>query len=684
MVVQAGVVHGGVHVRPSRGSGLPVPRQLPFDVPDFTGRVEELRRLDGSVTGDGTVAITLVSGAPGVGKTAVAVRWAYRVSDRFPDGQLYVNLRGFGTTDPMTAHEALDAFVRAFDVAPERIPTRVDELAALYRSLLATRRVLVVLDNAVDVDQVGPLLPGSATCAVVITSRNRLAGLVAGTGARRVVLEGLSPVDSVALLTAAVGVDRLDAEPEAAGELARLCAGLPLALRIAGERVAGSRHHTLTDLVDQLAAEQDRLDLLAGVDDQVDVVRAAFSWSYRKLPALAAGVFRRVGWHAGPEFGVAAAAALADLPEPEARRVLGTLVGANLLTEVGRERYRFHDLVRLYAVERAESEEAASDRIAAVRRLLEWYLRMADAADHRLTRRSYCVALDHADADDFFSDQRQAVRWCEFERANLMAAIRQAADSGEHSIAWRLPIALWGFFFLNKHMEDWTSALTIGLASARRTGDRRGEAWSLHSLRETRFSMHQTSDVSEYPREALAIFLDIGDHWGIREALSNLGYAHRLRGELDQALVHLDEALSLWRQTEDLWGRAWTLHSLGETYLDLHRWDDAARALGEALDLFTRIGHRQAEGFALSNLGYLLLGTERFASAIDQFRRAMAVHDEVGDHWSASRSLTGLGTALHATGAIADARSCWREALAISEDLHDWPTAQRVRALLAQ
>ncbi|MFE2752267.1 ATP-binding protein [Actinosynnema sp. NPDC059335] len=648
----------------------------------FTGRADELRRLDESLTGDGTAAITVVSGAPGVGKTAVAVRWAHRVSDRFPDGQLYVNLRGFDTTSPVPAHQALDAFVRAFDVAPERIPTQVDELAALYRSLLASRRVLVVLDNAADVDQVRPLLPGSATCAVVVTSRNRLAGLSAGAGAQRVALEALSPVDSVALLRATVGSDRLDAEPEAAAGLAQLCAGLPLALRIAGERVAGSRHHALADLVEQLAAEHDRLDLLAAVDDQVDVVRAAFSWSYRKLPAPAAGMFRRLSWHAGPEFGVPAAAALADLPEPKARRVLEALAGANLLTEVGRERYRFHDLVRLYALERAEAEETAIDRTAAVRRLLEWFLRMADAADHQLTRRSYCVTLAHTGADEFFPDQRRAIQWCELERVNLKAAIRQASDSGEHSIAWRLPVALWGFFFLNKHMEDWTSALTIGLASAKEARDRRGEAWILHALRETRFSMHEAADASGYPREALAIFLDIGDQWGVREALSNLGYSHRLLGQPEQALVHLNDALTLWRQTEDLWGRAWTLHSLGETYLDLRRWDEAAQALDEALHLFARIEHRQAEGFAMSNLGYVLLGTEQFASAIDQFHQAMAVHDEVGDRWSTSRSMTGLGIALHATGNTEDADRYWHEALAISEDLQDRSAAERIRALL--
>jgi tetratricopeptide (TPR) repeat protein len=683
--IQAGGIHGGVHIHQSRDRILPIPRQLPFDVPDFTGRVEELRRLDAFLTTGKTVMICAILGAPGIGKTAMAVHWAHRESARFPEGQLYVNLRGFDASPPMPAQQALDAFVRALGVAPERIPERLDELAALYRSLLASRRILVVLDNAVDFGQVRPLLPGSPTCAVVVTSRNRLAGLVAGASAHRITLDVLPTADAVALLGATVGSDRLAVEPEAATELAKLCARLPLALRIAAERVAISPYWTISDLVGQFAAEQHRLDLLTATDNGHDAVRAAFSWSYRELPAVAASMFRRLSWHPGHEFGVSAAAELADVSEHDARQALEVLVDAHLVTQVGRERYRFHDLVRLYAAERAEADETASDRKAGVRRLLLWYLHMADAADHLLTRRSYCVPLDHTETDarpDPFVDQRQATDWCERERINLMAAIQLAADSGEHSITWRIPVALWGFFFLRKHWRDWINALTIGLASARRIRDRRGEAWVLHSLREAKFSMHQTDEATEYVQQALTIFRDISDPWGIREALSNLGYSHRLHGRPDEALDHLRHALILWRQTDDRWGQAWTLHSLGETYTDLGQWEDAAHSLREALGLFEEIGHRQAEGFALSNLGYVHLGTKQFAIAIDRFQRAMVAHDEVGDRWSAARTMTGLGTAHHATGATKAASEYWRKALAICNDLDDQPAAEKIRLLL--
>lgn len=684
-LIQAGRIRGGVHIHGPGGPDLPVPRQLPLDVPDFTGRNDELRRLDGFLTPGRTVVITAISGAPGVGKTAMAVHWAHRESERFPDGQLYVNLRGFDVTPPMPARQALDAFVRALGIAPERIPEQVDELASLYRSILANRRILVVLDNASGIEQIRPLLPGSATCAVVVTSRRRLAELVVGVGAKRITLDVLSPGDAVELLGATAGVDRLAAEREATGELARLCAHLPLALRIVGERVASSPHWTITDLVSQFAAEQHRLDLLATPDDEVGAVRAAFSWSYRKLPDITASVFRRLGEHAGPEFGAQAAAAVAGVSAEEARRALAMLVDANLLTEVGPERYRFHDLVRLYAAECAEIEESSADRRAAVRRVLNWYLEMADAADHLLTRRSYCVTLDHTEADTpstLFADQRRAAEWCVREHANLMAAIQQAADHGEHAVAWRLPVALWGYFFLSKPWWDWIRALTIGLESAKAIGDRRGEAWTLHTLREARFSMHRTGVAVEHVQMSLDIFREIGDQWGIREALSNVGYANYLQGRPGKALIYLRDALALWRQTDERWGQAWTLHSLGATYLALGRRDDADRAFREALSLFGAIGHRQGEGFALSNLGRVHLDAKRFASAIEMFERAMIVHDEVGDRWGAARTLTGLGTALHATGATEAAADHWRTALTICEDLNDVAAAEEIRARL--
>ncbi|GGS29042.1 hypothetical protein GCM10010171_22800 [Actinokineospora fastidiosa] len=682
-VVQAKNMYGSVHIRQMGEPRSSIPRQLPFDTPDFIGRDDELRQL-GEIVAAGRTA--LVSGPPGAGKTALVVRWAHRESLRFPDGQLYMNLRGFDMTAPVSARQALDGFVRALGVAPDRVPERTDELASLYRTLLADRRVLVVLDNAGDIDQISPLLPGTSACGVLVTSRRLLGELAAGVGARRITLSALSPADAVELLGAAAGSERLAAEPEATGELARLCACLPLALRIAGERVSGSPYWTIADLVEQFTAEQHRLDLLASREG-ASPVRLAFSWSYRKLPTAASSMFRWLGVHAGPEFGVRAAAAAADMTPRDALQALEVLVDANLLIEVARERYRFHDLVRLYAVERVNAEEDASARQTAVRRLLDCYLETADAADHLLTRRSYCVTLGHTSTNPpqaIFVDQRAAARWCELERANLLASVQQAVEWGEHSIAWRLPVALWGYFFLSKPWQDWTRVLTIGLEAARSIGDRRGEAWTLHSLREAQFSMHRVGKGAEYVERALEIFREIDDQWGVREALSNVGYAHRLRGRPDEALTHLVDALGLWRQTDDRWGQAWTLHSLGETYLDLRRSNEATPALREALNLFQAIGHRQGEGFALGNLGHIHLSEKRFEAATELFHQALVVHDEIGDRWSAARSMIGLGAALHATGSTEAAEGYWRQALTICEDLDDTATAESIRMRLTQ
>jgi tetratricopeptide (TPR) repeat protein len=396
-------------------------------------------------------------------------------------------------------------------------------------------------------------------------------------------------------------------------------------------------------------------------------------------------MFRRLSWHPSHEFEIPAAAALAGIPQHEAANALVELGDTHLITEIGHERYRFHDLVRLYAEERAQAEETDAHRAAGVSRLLRYYLHRADAADHLLTRRSSCVPFNHKQIDTdptVFTDQRQAANWCERERANLMAAIHQASEHGEHTVAWQLPVALWGFFFLRKYWQDWVSALNVGLTSARTIGDRRGEAWVLHSLREAHFSMHRPEDTTDNVRQTLAIFRDIDDHLGIREALSNLGYAHRLHGRPDEALNELTTALTLWRQADDPWGQGWTLHSLGETYLDLGRWDDAARALHESRELFSSIEHRQAEGFALSNLGYVQLGTQQYPTAIEYFQQAMVIHEEVRDQWSAARTLKGLGIAHYHTAKVLLATQYWQQALTICEELNDQPAATKIHALM--
>jgi NB-ARC domain len=375
---------------------LPAPRQLPADVTFFTGRDAELAKLD-ALLDHGTpaaVVISAIAGTAGMGKTSLAVHWAYRVRERFPDGELYVNLRGYDPGPPVTPEQALDGFLRALDVPAEKIPHDVDAQAGLYRSLLAGRRMVVVLDNAASPDQVRPLLPGSPPCVVVVTSRSRLSGLIAREGAYRLTLDVLPAEDAVTLLRHAIGADRVDAEPGAAAEVARHCGYLPLALRIAAERAAARAHLRLADLAEELAVEHDRLDLLTADDDEITGVRAVFSWSYRTLAPETARAFRLLGRHPGPDVGVASAAALTGSTTTSVRRQLDALTSAHLVTETRRDRYQFHDLLRAYATERASLDESPDENTHTIRRVLEWYLHTAHAALYVLYPQHPEIPLD--------------------------------------------------------------------------------------------------------------------------------------------------------------------------------------------------------------------------------------------------------------------------------------------------
>jgi transcriptional regulator with XRE-family HTH domain len=357
----------------------PVPAQLPHDLPGFAGRDAELAQLEYFLEQDAqSGVISTIDGAAGIGKTALAIRFGHRVADRFPDGQLYLNLRGFDPCrSPMTTIAALGHLIRGVTADPgagdwEELAD-LDDLAALFRSLIAGKRMLVVLDNAATADQVRPLLPGSPTCFVVVTSRDRLGGLVARHGARRVTLRPLAPHVAVALVSGIVGLARIAAEPESAVMLTRLCDGLPLALCVAAERVAARPHSTLAELTYQLAVQQDRLDALATNGDEAGSLRTVFSWSYCALPPDAQRMFRLLGLNPTLDICASAAAALADIDVSEARRLLGTLVGMHLLEEPVHDRYECHDLLHVYATERAGIEDTATDHRDALRRLLSWY-----------------------------------------------------------------------------------------------------------------------------------------------------------------------------------------------------------------------------------------------------------------------------------------------------------------------
>ncbi len=671
---------------PAGPFAVSVPRQLPVDVAHFTGRGAELATLDAPLAQDGAArpAAMVIAGTAGVGKTALVVRWAHQARDRFPDGQLFVNLRGYDPGSPMAPEQALEEFLRALDVPAERIPAGLGEKAALYRSLLDGRRVLIVLDNANAAEQVRPLLPGSATCWVVVTSRSRLSGLVARDGASRVTVDLLPPAEAIALLRDVIGTARVTAEPEATDELASRCAYLPLALRIAAERAVTHPHATLAGLADELAVLHDRLDLLATADeeDEATAVRAVLSWSYHALSPETARGFRLLGLHTGPDISALAAAALTDTTPAQARRLLETLVGTHLIEETGRDRYRFHDLLRVYAAECAEVAETDHDRAAAVRRVLTWYLHTGDAADRILNPHRRRVPLDHPEvtcAPLEFAAYDQALGWCEAEQANLVAAIRHAAETGEHVIAWQLPLALWGFFNLRKHWADLIATHRIGLAAAAHLHDRRGEAWTWGTLGMPYLDLGQYEEAADHFQHALSRCREIGDQWGEAIALVGLGAACFYPGQYKEAFEHSRCALPLCQEIDDPWSHIFALLNIGGAHRKLQQFEEALGYFRRALDIACPAHDRSGEATALRNLGATYRDLQRFDDALAHFQRARITYREISDRWNEARTLLNIGDILLKLNQVEAAAGYWHQALSIFEDLDDSDTAAKVR-----
>jgi tetratricopeptide (TPR) repeat protein len=689
-VVQARDIHGDVHIGAPATPPLPIPLQLPPDVAHFTGRGGDLARLDALLPEDGSampkaVVITAIDGTAGVGKTALAVHWAHRVAHRYTDGILYANLRGYDpSSPPVEPGEIIDEFLRDLGAPESQIRGSIETRAKLYRSRLQGRCVLVVLDNAATPDQVRPLLPGSPTCNVIVTSRSGLPGLIARDGARRITLGTLSLGKAIALLRRIVGSTSVDEELAQAAELARLCACLPLALCIAAERAIAHRHTRLADLVAELSDERARLDILSTDDDPTTAVRAVFSWSYNALTPEAARTFRLIGLHEGLDISAPAVAALTGESTEHTQSTLEKLTRVHLLDESARGRYQFHDLLRVYARERAERDESEEQRQAAVYRLLDWYLRTADAADRLLIPHHRHVPLDPPAAHSRqlgFANRDLAMEWCEAERANLTAATRHAAEAGVHIIAWKLPLALWSFFTLRKPWSDWMTTHQIGLTSARSTYDQYGEAWIINNLGVAYRQLGRRQDALEHYQQALTLWRTICDQWGEAHALTNLGETHQELGQYEQALELFQPALLLWRQLDDKWGEASTLTGLGNAHQALDRFQEAVDDAQQALDAFRAIDDQRGEGRALNQIAEAYQELGRHEEAIHYSKQAIAARRSFGERWGEARSLYTLGTALHAAGRLDEARESWEHALLILNELKA-PLAAEVRARL--
>jgi DNA-binding SARP family transcriptional activator len=667
---------------------VPAPAQLPADVADFTGREDQVKHLcdllaSGGVDADpGAVRIALVAGSGGLGKTSLAVHAAHRVRGSFPDGQLYVDLLG-ATPQPLLPADVLARFLRDLGVDGRDIPADDDERAARYRTVLAGRRMLVALDNARDAAQVRPLLPGTASCAVLITTRSRMPDLAS---TRLVDLNVLDDDEALALFTRVVGEERAAAEPEATAELLLACAGLPLAIRICAARLATRSGWTIRAMANRLRDEHRRLDELR-VGDLA--VRASFQVSFTSLPAAGqpdgvapADAFRMLGlWH-GPSISPAAAAALFGTAEYLADDALETLVDAHLLESTSPDRYKFHDLLRVYSSERAVADLSRPDRDAAIGRLIRWYMRTADAAATAQVPHRYNIPPEPAEGDPpplGFATAEEALAWYDGERANLVAATRQAAEAGLHDIAWRLPAPLYLIFNSRGNWADCIATSRVALDSARRAGSRQGEAWILNNLGEALGNIGDPEGIGHIER-SLAIRREIGDRIGEVQSANSLADVYLLLGRTAEALDLYRHSLELNREVGHRYGEGVALGNLGWALLDAGRAEEAIDYLLQARRIFAEIGYVDGEGYGLYLLGRCYLVVGRDAEALDSLLQALASHQTAGNRRRQAATLRSIGTAQCRVGLTAQARESWAQAAAIFEELGDSAEAAEVRA----
>jgi tetratricopeptide (TPR) repeat protein len=558
-------------------------------------------------------------------------------------------------------------------VAADKVPVEVDQAAGLYRSLLADRRVLVVLDNARDAEQVRPLIPGAPGCLVVVTSRDRLGGLVASQGACQLTLDVLTSGEAVSLLARVLGEDRVAAEPAAAAELAEVCGHLPLALRIVAANLTGQPNQPLAGYLARLGTG-DRLAELAVAGDPQAAVRTAFDRSYAVLDPGAGRLFRLLGLVPGPEFTPEAAAALAGLPVGQARRGLERLAGAHLLEPRAPGRFGFHDLLRLYARQRIERDDAGPERQQALRRLLGWYVHAADAADRLLHPQMLRLPLPPADAglpSAGFDDRPGALGWLDAERANLVAAVRHAAAHGPRPAAWLLADVLRNYFWASRHMVDWLAAANAALGAAEAEGDPQAQAAAQRGLGLARYFAGDYAHAAEHHTRALALARQAGWTEGEAAALSALAMVHTELGQLQQAADHYAQALALHRQLDSKAGQAVTLSNLAEVTRQIGRPEQALDQLTQALALHQEIGSQTAQIAALCQLGEVDHDLGRVDAAAGHLTEALTLAREAGNRYLEAGSLSALAAVHRDAGRLTPALELAEAALALAREIGD-------------
>ncbi|MEV0388570.1 BTAD domain-containing putative transcriptional regulator [Nonomuraea sp. NPDC050643] len=626
------------------------PRLLPSTITDFACREELAAALKDSLyaVDDNAPAMKIVaiSGKGGVGKTTLALHVAHAVAEMFPDGQLYAELRGVDAT-PTSPQRALERFLRALGVPGAVVPSTLGECAEMYRDRLAGRRVLVLLDGAADEEQVRALLPGSASCAVIVTSRARLAGL---PGAGQIYLDALDTEQGMQMLEKMTGRERTRAEPSNALTLVRQCGGLPLALRVAAARLTARPHWTVGQLTERLSDEEHRLDELVYAGQGI---RANIAVSYESLDPPARRLFRALALPATAEFPGWIAAPLLDCDVDEAAEILESLVDAQLVDvrriAGGGARYRFHDLIRVFARERITLTDPPEERALALQRVLSTWLFLLDEAHRREYGGDYTIIHGPAPRCPLpphwvNRELERPLDWMEFERASLLGAIGQAADIGATDICWDLALTMTTLFEARSYFDDWRDTTEVALRTALQ-GSRLGEAAMLYSGGTLALFQRRLDESAAQLLAARRLFLGLGERHGAALALRNLAFLDRVHGLLDAALAKYSDALTALRDVGDLACQAHVLCGIGRIRLERGQHGDARLCCEQALKIAEVIGSRRTQAQVLELLGEVYLGLGETALADRTFHEVFDIVMETSDPLGQAYALYGIGIA---------------------------------------
>jgi tetratricopeptide (TPR) repeat protein len=665
------------------------PALLPLSVPAFVGRHAEIANLDlllATEDDPAPVVVSVVSGPAGVGKTALAVHWAHRVRGSFPDGQLYINLRGFAATgSPVQPGEAIRTFLDALAVPSRQMPVGLTNQVGLYRSLIADRRILIVLDNARDAEQVRPLLPGGDAARVVITSRNPLLGLVVAEGARPLPLDTVSATEATELLRRRLGTERVDREPEAAAEIIARCGGLPLALALVAARIAAYPQSSLQGFIQELRTNATPLDLMTTGQDPATDLRHVFSWSYATLSEPGKVLFLLLGLHPGPHVSQASAASLSGWNQEGTKRTLAELHDAGLLTETARGIYTLHDLLHAYAQELAAREQSMADNEAAVHRLLDHYLFSAVNADKQLEPHRDPIdipAAHEGTVPQAGHTRAAALQWFAQEYPVLLRVVEMAAAQGFDQHAWRLPWALVTYLDLQSHRDAFKATQSIAVAAAQRLGNAEAEGRALRHLANATIQMGDLDEADGYLQRALTVFERLDDAAAKANTHMNLSFLCERQGRIEESNDHAAEALRLYRATGHRVGEGSALNALGYGHALLGDFQRALDCCQQALELDRANGNRKSEAHTSDSLGFIYTRLGDRPRAAQYFGQALSLFRESRDRYNEADALLKLGDISAEAGDDTAARRCWGEAAEILEELgHPRESEARQRPL---